>query len=94
MQRIGVIGAGAWGTALAAMARRAGRDVSLWARESEVVESINTRHVNDLFLPDVSLDAGIRATSEYAETVAADLVLLVAPAQHLRSVCAELAPHW
>ena len=94
MQRIGVIGAGAWGTALAAMARRAGRDVSLWARESEVVESINTRHVNDLFLPDVSLDAGILATSEYAETVAADLVLLVAPAQHLRSVCAELAPHW
>ncbi|MEQ8734067.1 MAG: NAD(P)H-dependent glycerol-3-phosphate dehydrogenase [Rhodospirillaceae bacterium] len=94
MQRIGVIGAGAWGTALAAMARRAGRDVVLWAREEEVVTSINTRHVNDVFLPDVALDPAIRATSEYAETVAADLVLLVAPAQHLRSVCKDLAAHW
>ena len=94
MQRIGVIGAGAWGTALAAMARRAGRDVVLWAREEEVVESINNRHVNDLFLPDVPLDETIRATRDYSETVDADLVLLVAPAQHLRAVCADLAPHW
>lgn len=94
MQRIGVIGAGAWGTALAAMARRAGRDVVLWAREEEVVESINTNHVNEVFLPEVALDPAIRATGDYAEAVAADLVLLVAPAQHLRSVCAELTPHW
>lgn len=94
MQKIGVIGAGAWGTALAAMARRAGRDVVLWAREDEVVESINSRHVNDVFLPDVPLDPAIRATQDYAETVAADLVLLVAPAQHLRSVCGDLAAHW
>lgn len=94
MQKIGVIGAGAWGTALAAMARRAGRDVVLWAREDEVVESINTRHVNDVFLPDVPLDPAIRATQDYAETAAADLVLLVAPAQHLRSVCGDLAAHW
>lgn len=94
MQKIGVIGAGAWGTALAAMARRAGRDVVLWAREDEVVESINSRHVNEVFLPDVPLDPAIRATQDYAETVAADLVLLVAPAQHLRSVCGDLAEHW
>jgi len=94
MQRIGVIGAGAWGTALAAMARRAGRDVTLWAREDAVVESINTRHVNDVFLPDVDLDPGIRATNSYAETINADLVLLVAPAQHLRSVCADLSQSW
>jgi len=94
MQKIGVIGAGAWGTALAAMARRAGRDVVLWAREDEVVESINARQVNDVFLPDVPLDPAIRATQDYAETVAADLVLLVAPAQHLRTVCGDLAPHW
>lgn len=94
MQRIGVIGAGAWGTALAAMARRAGRDVTLWAREDEVVESINARHMNDIFLPDVELDPGIRATNSYSETIDADLVLLVAPAQHLRSVCADLSPDW
>lgn len=94
MEKIGVIGAGAWGTALAAMARRAGRDVVLWAREDDVVESINSRHVNDVFLPDVPLDPAIRATQDYAETVAADLVLLVAPAQHLRTVCGDLAAHW
>lgn len=94
MQRIGVIGAGAWGTALAAMARRAGRDVVLWAREDEVVEGINARHVNDVFLPEVPLDPAIRATQDYAEAVAADLVLLVAPAQHLRTVCTDLAAHW
>ncbi|MDE0800016.1 MAG: NAD(P)-dependent glycerol-3-phosphate dehydrogenase [Rhodospirillaceae bacterium] len=94
MQRIGVIGAGAWGTALAAMARRAGRDVVLWAREEEVVEGINASHVNEAFLPEVALDPEIRATGDYAEAVDADLVLLVAPAQHLRTVCAELAPHW
>lgn len=94
MQRIGVIGAGAWGTALAAMARRAGRDVVLWAREEEVVEGINASHVNEAFLSEVALDPEIRATGDYAEAVDADLVLLVAPAQHLRTVCAELAPHW
>ncbi|MEQ8508905.1 MAG: NAD(P)H-dependent glycerol-3-phosphate dehydrogenase [Rhodospirillaceae bacterium] len=94
MQRIGVIGAGAWGTALAAMARRAGRDVVLWAREEEVVTSINTHHENDVFLPGVALDPAIRATSDYAETVDADLVLLVAPAQHLRRVCTDVAKHW
>ena len=94
MQRIGVIGAGAWGTALAATARRAGRDVVLWALEEGVVESINSRHVNEVFLPDVPLDDSIRATSDVAETVDADMVLLVAPAQHLRSVCSTLAPHW
>jgi glycerol-3-phosphate dehydrogenase (NAD(P)+) len=94
MQRIGVIGAGAWGTALAAMARRAGRDVTLWALEDEVADSINSRHVNDLYLPDVELDPGIRATTDAAAAVDADLVLLVAPAQHLRKVCETLAPAW
>ncbi len=94
MQRVGVIGAGAWGTALAAMARRAGRDVVMWALEDEVVESINSRHLNDLYLPDVPLDETIRATSDMTEAIDADLVLLVAPAQHLRTVCEKLAPDW
>lgn len=94
MQRIGVIGAGAWGTALAATAHRAGRDVVLWALEEDVVHSINTRHVNDVYLADVPLDASIRATGDLAEAVDADAVLLVAPAQHLRAVCEKLAPDW
>ena len=94
MQRIGVIGAGAWGTALAAAARHAGRDVVLWALEEDVVDCINSRHVNDVFLPEVNLDPAIRATNDAAKAVDADLVLLVAPAQHLRAVCETLAPNW
>jgi glycerol-3-phosphate dehydrogenase (NAD(P)+) len=94
MNRIGVIGAGAWGTALAAVARRAGREVVVQAREADVVASINGDHVNARFLPDVPLDDGIKATSDGAEAVTADAVLLVAPAQHLRGVCADLADAW
>jgi glycerol-3-phosphate dehydrogenase (NAD(P)+) len=93
MQRIGIIGGGAWGTALAATARRAGRDVVLWAREPEVVEAIRTARENPLFLPGVPLDPAIAATADLAEAAAADAVLLVVPAQHLRRVAEELAPH-
>lgn len=93
-QRVAVIGAGAWGTALALVARRAGRDVTIAAREVEVVAAINTTHRNDLFLPGVTLDEGIRATAEAgAAAAAADLIVLAAPAQHLRTVSAALAPH-
>lgn len=94
MQRIGVIGAGAWGTALAQTLRRAGRDVILWAREPQVVEAINRRHENPDFLPGVALDTGIRASTEATDALSADAVLLVVPAQHLRGVCAGLAQHW
>ncbi len=94
MQRIAVIGAGAWGTALALAARRTGREVAIWAREATVVESINTQHLNPLFLPGVDLDPGIEATGTLALAVAgADAILLVTPAQHLRAMTAELAPH-
>ncbi len=75
MERIGIVGGGAWGTALAQAARRAGRTVTLWAREAEVVEAINARHENPLFLAGVALDAGIRATSELAGAADADAVL-------------------
>lgn len=93
MDRIAVIGAGAWGTALALAARRAGRDVAIWARESTVAESINGQHLNPLFLPGVDLDPAIRATGVLEAAVAeADAVLLVTPAQHLRATTAELAP--
>ncbi len=94
MQRIGVIGGGAWGTALAQTLRRAGRDVVVWAREPQVVEAINRRHENPDYLPGVALDPRIHATTEAIDALAADAVLMVTPAQHLRGVCALLAPRW
>ena len=94
MQTIGIIGAGAWGTALAAAVQRAGPKVMLQAHEPEVAAAINTRHENTVFLPGVQLDEGIRATTDIAEAVNADAVLLVAPAQFLRSACESAKPHW
>ncbi|WP_114394713.1 NAD(P)H-dependent glycerol-3-phosphate dehydrogenase [Oleisolibacter albus] len=93
MRRIGVIGAGAWGTALAMAAARAGGAVVVQAREPEVVASINASHENSLFLPGVPLDPAIRATADLAEAAAAEALLLVTPAQHLRAACRSLAPH-
>lgn len=87
---VGVIGGGAWGTALAQTLRLAGRSVTLWAREPETVAEINDRHVNSVFLPGVALDHGLRATASLAEIAAQDAVLMVAPAQHVRSVAMEL----
>ncbi len=92
--RIGVIGAGAWGTALAVAARRAGHRVVLWAREREIADAINDRHENPAYLPGVTLDPGIAATTDPARAADAGLVLLVTPAQHLRAVASLLAPHW
>jgi len=93
MQRIGIIGGGAWGSALALTARRAGRDVVLWAREPDVAAAINRDHANPVFLPGVTLDPAIGATTELGQVVrAADALLLVAPAQHLRALAAALAP--
>lgn len=93
MQRFGIIGGGAWGTALAQILRRAGRDVVLWAREAETVEAINRGHANPLFLPGIALDAGIVATAELAVAARAEALLLTVPAQYLRATCVALAPH-
>ncbi|CAO3449235.1 Glycerol-3-phosphate dehydrogenase [NAD(P)+] (EC 1.1.1.94) [Azospirillum argentinense] len=92
-RRIGVIGGGAWGTALALAALRAGREALLWAREPAVVESVNAARENRDFLPGVTLPAALRATGDLAEVAACDAILLVTPAQHLRSACAGLAAH-
>ena len=88
--RIGVIGAGAWGTALAQVAAAGGDSVQLWARESEVVESVNGTHENTVFLRGVPLAETIRATGELDELADCDAFLVVTPAQHLRSVLQEL----
>jgi glycerol-3-phosphate dehydrogenase (NAD(P)+) len=93
MQRIGIIGAGAWGTALATVARRAGRDVTLWALEPEVTTAINREYCNTVYLPDITLDSAITATGDIGRAAAADIILLVVPAQFLRASCKELASH-
>jgi glycerol-3-phosphate dehydrogenase (NAD(P)+) len=93
LKHAGVIGGGAWGTALAQVCARAGLTVTLQAREAEVVDAINTAHENPLFLPGVTLDGAIRATQELPDLGACDLVLAVAPAQHLRSALSVLSPH-
>ncbi len=93
-QTVGVLGGGAWGTALAQSARRAGRDVMLWAHEAETVSEINARHTNSVYLPGVALDPAIKATTDAIELAAADLLLLVVPSQFLRSVAREIAPHF
>lgn len=93
IRSIGVVGAGAWGTALAQTARLAGRDVVLWAREGEVVAEINGQHRNSPFLPGIALDPGLRATADMAAVASTDAVLMVSPAQHVRASAAALAPH-
>lgn len=84
--KVAVIGGGAWGTALAQVAAQGGERVMLWAREAEVVDSINRRHVNDLFLSGVPLSPAIVATGDLDALGEADAVLVVAPAQHVRAV--------
>jgi glycerol-3-phosphate dehydrogenase (NAD(P)+) len=91
LERIGVIGGGAWGTALAQVAASSGGQCLLWAREPEVVRGINGSHENSVFLPDVPLDPAIRATAEISELKGCDAWLVVTPAQHMRSVL-EQAP--
>jgi glycerol-3-phosphate dehydrogenase (NAD(P)+) len=93
MKTAGVIGGGAWGTALAQVCARAGLEPVLWAREPEVVEAVNARHENSLFLPGVVLEPEIRATADFADLADRDLVLAVAPAQHLRTTLTAFAPH-
>jgi glycerol-3-phosphate dehydrogenase (NAD(P)+) len=87
--RIGVIGGGAWGTALAQVAAARGEPVLLWAREPEVVETVNAAHENRLFLPGRALAPTIRATGEMTDLATYETWLVVTPAQHMRSVLAQ-----
>ena len=89
--RIGIVGGGAWGTALAQVSASGGRDVLLWAREPDVVEAINSTHENPVFLPGRTLDPSIRATGDLQELADCDAWVVVVPAQHTRSVL-EAAP--
>ena len=87
MKKIGLIGTGIWGTGLALTAARAGCNVLAWAREKEVVSTINNQHTNTMYLPDIPLPDSIKATNNVEEVLNyADNVLLVVSAQHTRAV--------
>ena len=90
---IGVIGAGAWGTALAESAAQAGREVRLWAYERETVEEINANHSNCVYLPGVALSPRIEGTASAGDVASADLVLIVVPSQFFRTIVSEFTPH-
>ena len=92
--RCSVIGAGAWGTALADVLARNGHHVALWAYEPDVVEAVNTRHENARFLPGAHLHESLRATSSFADALGdATLVCMATPSQHLRAITGQAAPH-
>src|SRR6185369_1708366 len=93
LQSVGIVGAGAWGTALAVTARRAGRDVLIWAFEPKTVTDINRKHLNEVYLPGIELDPAIEATERLNEVANCDMLLMVTPAQQVRDIGSELAPH-
>jgi glycerol-3-phosphate dehydrogenase (NAD(P)+) len=87
---VGVIGGGAWGTALAQMLASDGRDVLLWAFESAVVDDINTQHLNSAYLGGIALNRAIRATGDLGMLEHCAVLLVVTPAQHMRRVLERL----
>ncbi|MGE5098167.1 MAG: NAD(P)H-dependent glycerol-3-phosphate dehydrogenase [Betaproteobacteria bacterium] len=93
MATIGIIGGGAFGTAMACVVRRSGHRVRLWALERDVADAINARHENPHFLPGVALDPEISATNDLATAArGADFVISAVPAQHVREVAGALRP--
>lgn len=92
--RIAVLGAGSWGTALAALIARHGHPVTLWGRDAHIIEAIEVRHENPRYLPGILLPASLRASTDLATTVAeADLVLVVVPSHAFSETLHALAPY-
>ena len=91
--KIGVVGAGAWGTALAQLSAKADNDVVLWAREDEVVASINQKHENEMFLPGIQLTEKLKATGSLSDMADMDYIFMVVPAQFVRAVLIDLKEH-
>lgn len=87
---VGIIGGGAWGTALAAVMAQIHDHVLLWAREEDVVRSVNAQHENALFLPGIALSPRIEATADLARLAECEALLVVTPAQHVRATLAAL----
>lgn len=93
VSQIGVIGAGAWGTALAIVAARAGRPVLLWARDAGAIAAMAAAKANVARLPGIALPAQVTPTARAADLAACDTVLVATPAQALRAVAGAFAPH-
>ncbi|HEU0216344.1 MAG TPA: NAD(P)H-dependent glycerol-3-phosphate dehydrogenase [Stellaceae bacterium] len=94
MTQLTVIGAGAWGTALAAVAHRASSRAILWARDPAIADAVNTRHENPVYLPGIRLDPTIRATADVSAALSrAGAALVVVPTQFLREVLGRFTPH-
>ena len=90
---IAVLGAGAWGSALATVARRAGRSVRVWGRDADVIADINTHARNERFLPGIDLAQGLLGTTDLAAALdGAQAVLIVIPSIAIRQICADIAP--
>lgn len=90
--KVGVVSAGSWGTALAALLAEKDYEVTIWAREHEIVDCINKEHENNIFLPGIKLPAKLKATSLVASAVySMDIIVLASPAQYLRQVLGEIA---
>lgn len=93
LSRIGIVGAGAWGTALAVILAREGRDITLWARRPELAAEIERDHRSQVFLPGIDIPILLRATSDLAVACAdQDAVLLVVPSTYGRDLCRQMAP--
>ena len=90
LQHIGVVGGGAWGTALACLGRRAGRRVSLWSRDASVASAVARDRANPVYLPGLPLDDGIESVRALEELDACDILLLVCPAQAVRDLAPRL----
>ena len=84
-KQIGIVGAGAWGTALAHIQAEAGHNVTLWAREKDVIQSIENNHENSIYLPGVLLNPNIKMTDSLSDMHGMDIILIVTPAQYMRA---------
>ncbi|GER01525.1 glycerol-3-phosphate dehydrogenase [NAD(P)+] [Iodidimonas gelatinilytica] len=90
---IGILGGGAWGTALGCVSARKGQKTLLWARNEAVVADINHNHANHLYLPDIALEPRLKASTNIADLGGCDALLLVSPAQTIRHMALALRPH-
>ncbi|MBO9421427.1 NAD(P)-dependent glycerol-3-phosphate dehydrogenase [Labrenzia sp. R4_2] len=90
VKSIGVIGGGAWGTALALTAARAGTTVRLWARDPATVSEVRSKKQNTKYLPGITFDEDLNATSSLKDAADADAILLVTPAQTTRAILSAL----
>ncbi len=90
---VGVIGGGAWGTALAQSFARKGLRTKLWAFEPEVVASIHEKHINELYLPNIPLHESLQASGDFAAVAASDILVWVVPTQHIAKTLEKHAAH-